>query len=158
MVMASNLNRGRAYINFITAQVRKPFNGEGVQASAGSHGCIRSLVHGSFAWNRIRPPACLPAFPYTARRCHPLFCCGYKWPNHILFLPMRKKGLGMNELDRVVISGAGPGIGKAVALEIGCCGIDVSCVSRTTNCEITCWNRFVRLFNFGNAMPIRLEG
>ena len=59
---------------------------------------------------------------------------------------MRKKGLGMNELDRVVISGAGPGIGKAVALEIGCCGIDVSCVSRTTNCEITVLESFCAAF------------
>jgi len=52
----------------------------------------------------------------------------------------------MNELDSVVISGAGPGIGKAVALEIGCCGIDVSCVSRTTNCEITVLESFCAAF------------
>ncbi|MGA2241503.1 MAG: SDR family NAD(P)-dependent oxidoreductase [Verrucomicrobiota bacterium] len=43
----------------------------------------------------------------------------------------------MNDLDIVVISGAGQGIGKAVALELGRCGVYVLCISRTKNCQAT---------------------
>jgi NAD(P)-dependent dehydrogenase (short-subunit alcohol dehydrogenase family) len=52
----------------------------------------------------------------------------------------------MNDLDSVVISGAGQGIGKAVALELGRCGIDVLCVSETTNCEVTASESFCAAF------------
>jgi len=43
----------------------------------------------------------------------------------------------MNELDCVVISGAGQGIGRAAALELGAKGVRVLCISRTNNCENT---------------------
>lgn len=43
----------------------------------------------------------------------------------------------MNKLDCVVITGAGQGIGKAIALDLGSRGIEMLCISRTANCEIT---------------------
>lgn len=43
----------------------------------------------------------------------------------------------MNNLDCVVVSGAGQGIGKAVAVELGRCGVDVLCLSKTANCELS---------------------
>ncbi|MGD0743825.1 MAG: SDR family oxidoreductase [Verrucomicrobiota bacterium] len=43
----------------------------------------------------------------------------------------------MNDLDCVVVSGAGQGIGKAVALELGRCGVSVLCLSKTANCEVS---------------------
>jgi 3-oxoacyl-[acyl-carrier protein] reductase len=43
----------------------------------------------------------------------------------------------LNNLDCVVISGAGQGIGRAIALEMGRCGTGVLCLSKTNRCEAT---------------------
>lgn len=43
----------------------------------------------------------------------------------------------MNDLDCVVVTGAGQGIGKAVALNIASRVTEVLCISRTSNCEST---------------------
>jgi len=43
----------------------------------------------------------------------------------------------LNNLDCVVISGAGQGIGKATALELGRCETSVLCLSKTNNCAGT---------------------
>lgn len=43
----------------------------------------------------------------------------------------------MNKLDCVVISGAGQGIGRATALELGRSSVQVLCLSKTRNCETT---------------------
>ena len=40
-------------------------------------------------------------------------------------------------VDSVVITGAGSGIGRAIALHLGGKGIDVLCISRTENCKFT---------------------
>ena len=40
-------------------------------------------------------------------------------------------------MDCVVVSGAGQGIGKAIACDLGRCGVAVLCVSKTANCKAT---------------------
>jgi NAD(P)-dependent dehydrogenase (short-subunit alcohol dehydrogenase family) len=45
----------------------------------------------------------------------------------------------MNSLDCVVISGAGQGIGKAIACDLGGKGVSVLCISKSKNCEATAW-------------------
>jgi len=86
-------------------------------------------------------------FPYTTKTSANCFSvAGIKWPNHILFHPMRKKGFGMNELDRVVISGAGSGHWQSGRSGDWVLWIDVSCVSRTTNCEVTAVESFCAAF------------
>jgi NAD(P)-dependent dehydrogenase (short-subunit alcohol dehydrogenase family) len=43
----------------------------------------------------------------------------------------------MNSLDCVVISGAGQGVGKAIAIDLGSKGVTVLCISKSKNCEAT---------------------
>ena len=43
----------------------------------------------------------------------------------------------MNSLDCVVISGAGQGIGKAIACDLGNTAVNVLCLSKSKNCEAT---------------------
>jgi hypothetical protein len=70
---------------------------------------------------------------------------------------MRKKGFGMNDLDWIVISGAGPGIGKRSLWRLGVVGLMFGAFPERPTVRSRRQNRFVRLFNFWNAMPTRLE-
>ncbi|HSY43797.1 MAG TPA: SDR family oxidoreductase, partial [Candidatus Acidoferrum sp.] len=65
---------------------------------------------------------------------------------HFLLLPKARnlycwfhdeKKRPMNSLDCVVISGAGQGIGKAIACDLGSKGVSVLCISKSKNCEAT---------------------
>src|SRR6185436_16366027 len=43
----------------------------------------------------------------------------------------------LNGLDCAIISGAGQGIGRAVALSFASTPLDILCISKTTNCKAT---------------------
>jgi NADP-dependent 3-hydroxy acid dehydrogenase YdfG len=57
------------------------------------------------------------------------------YPAHEETIPKSERGSTVNNLDCVVVTGAGQGVGKAIALDLALRGIEVLCISRSSNCE-----------------------